>query len=108
MPAVEISVAAAVAILDYNLLQSSPHRQTTGDRTLRAVALTGSAAPGDSAVSILVNQTEVARIYNSKTGFPNRDDLKAVGVRVPSNAEIAAIVVDAAATNPLTFMMEIG
>lgn len=108
MPAVEVSVAAAVAVLDYNLLGSSPHRQTTRSRRLTAAGLTGSAAAGDSAISILVNQTEVARIYNSSTGFPNRDSLKAINVSVPPSAEVAAIVVDAPATNPLNLLMEIG
>ena len=106
MSAVEVSIAAAVAVLGYNMLQNSPHRQSSTPRTLRAAALRGSAAAGDSAVSILVNQTEVARIYNTTTGFPNRDDLKAIGVGIPANAEVSVIVVDAPATNPLNLLAE--
>lgn len=107
MSAIEVSVAAATAALDYNLLGNSPHRQSTAARVLRQAALKGSAAAGDSQVAILINQTEVARIYNSGTGFPNKDDLKWVGVRIPPGAEVAAVVTDAPATNPLNLLLEL-
>lgn len=106
--AVEVSTAAATAVLGFNLLGNSPHRQSTRQRTIRAVGVRGSAAAGDSAVSILVNATEVARLFNTNTGFPNRDDLVAVGVVVPPGAEVAAIVQDAPATNPLNLLIEFG
>lgn len=106
MSAVEVSIAAAVAVLGYNMLSNSPHRQSSKGRTLTAVAVRGSAAAGDSAVSVLVNQTEVARLFNTTTGFPNRDDLVAVGEWIPPNAEVSAIVVDAPATNPLNLLFE--
>lgn len=106
MSSVEVSVAAATAVLGYNLLQNSPHRQSTRPRRLRAIALAGSAAAGDSEVQILINTTEVARKFNSATGFPTRDHLVAVNVRVPAGSEVAAIVVDAPATNPLNLLLE--
>jgi len=108
MSAVEVSIAAAVAVLGFNMLANSPHRQSSTPRTLTAIALRGSAAAGDSEISVLVNQTEVARIFNTTTGFPNRDDLVAIGERIPQNAEISAIVVDAPATNPLNLLAEFG
>lgn len=107
MPAVEVSVAAATAVLGYNLLADSPHRQSSRGRTLRAAALKGSAAAGDTAIRILVNQTEVGVLFNTNTGFPNRDDLVAVGAEVPGNAEISVIITDAPATNPINFLMEL-
>lgn len=106
MPVVEVSVAAATAVLDFNLLGNSQHRQSSRARRLRSVALKGSAAAGDTRVSISVNQREIASIFNSGTGFPNRDDLKAVGEAIPTNAEISAIIQDAPATNPINLMLE--
>lgn len=106
--AVEVSIAAAVAVLDFNLLSNSPHRQSSMPRTLKAAALRGSAAAGDTAVSILINQTEVARIFNTTTGFPNRDDLVRIGAAIPTNAEVSAVIVDAPATNPINLLMEFG
>lgn len=106
MPAVEVSVAAATAVVDYNLLGNSPHRQSSAPRRLRAVALCGSAAAGDTRIAVSVNQREIAAIFNSTTGFPTRDHLKGVGENIPPNAEISAIVTDAPATNPLNLLLE--
>jgi hypothetical protein len=106
MSMTEVSLAAAVAVLGVNLLANSPHRQSARRRRLTAVGLAGSAAAGDSEVSILINQTEVGRLFNSATGFPDRFDLMAIGEDVPSNSEISAVVVDAPATNPLNLLIE--
>jgi len=106
MPAVEISIAAAVAVLDFNLLGNSKHRQSDRSRRLRAAALAGSAAAGDSRIAISINQQEVGSIFNSATGFPTRDHLKSIGVTVPPNAEVSAVVTDAPATNPLNLLLE--
>lgn len=106
MSVVEVSLAAAVAVLGVNLLSDSPHRQASQQRTLRGIALAGSAAAGDTRVRVLVNQVEIANIFNSGTGFPNRDDLKLVNAPVPGNSEVSVIVTDAPATNPINLMME--
>jgi len=106
MSAVEISIAAAVAVLNYNMLQNSPHRQDSRPRRLKAAALAGSAAAGDSAVAISINQLEVARIFCTTTGFPTRDHLKEIEVPVPANSEVSVVVVDAPATNPLNLLLE--
>lgn len=106
MSAVEVSVAAAVAVVDFNLLANSPHRQSSQMRRLRAVALTGSAAAGDTRVAISVNQKEIGAIFNTTTGFPTRDHLKGIGENIPGNAEISAIVTDAPATNPINLLLE--
>lgn len=106
MAVVEVSLAAAVAVLGVNLLADSPHRQAPQIRTLRSIGLAGSAAAGDSQVRVLVDQREIATVFNSATGFPNRDDLKAVGERIPGGSEVSVIVTDAPATNPLNLMVE--
>jgi len=105
-PVAEVSIAAATAVLDFNLLANNQHRQSNRTRRLRSVALRGSAAAGDTKVSISVNQTEIASIYNSGTGFPNRDDLKGVGESIPPQSEISAVITDAPATNPINLMLE--
>jgi len=69
------------------------------------MALTGSAAAGDAAVALKIGNIEIARKFNSATGFPTRDHLVSVGRTVPPNSEIAAIVVDAPATNPLNLLL---
>lgn len=105
MSVVELSIAAAVAVLDFNLMQNSTYRQSARSRNLRAIALTGSAAAGDAAVAIKIGNVEVARKFNSATGFPTRDHLVPVNRTIPPNSEVGAIVVDAPATNPLNLIM---
>jgi len=107
MASVEISLAAASAPLGTNMLADSPHRQAGRARTLRSAALAGSAAAGDSEISILAGTTEIARIFNSATGFPTRDHLKGIQEMIPENQELSAIVVDAPATNPLNLHLEL-
>lgn len=107
MAVVEVSVAAATAVVGFNLLSNSTYRQSQRSRVIRAVALTGSAAAGDTQIRILVNNHEVATVFNSGTGFPNRDALKRVGARVPAGSEIAALVVDAPATNPINLQLDL-
>ena len=107
MASVEVSIAAAVAVVGFNLLNNSPHRQSSRRRSLRSVALAGSAAAGDTEISVLVNATEIARIFNSATGFPTRDHLKRVMRGIPANSELAAVVVDAPSTNPINLLLEI-
>lgn len=107
MASVEVSLAAAVAVLGVNMVADSPHKQSGVSRTLRAAALAGSAAAGDSEVSILAGATEIARIFNSTTGFPTRDHLKGIQETIPANQELSVIVVDAPATNPLNIHLEL-
>lgn len=107
MSAIEVSVAAASAGVGTNLLADSPHAQSSSNRRVRAVGAAGSAAGGDTEMSVLVNAQEVARIFNTTTGFPTRDHLKSVGFDIPANAEIACIVIDAPATNPINVLFEL-
>lgn len=97
----EISVAAAVAVVDYNLLSNSKYRQLGHNRRIRGLAVCGSAAAGDTIVALYVGRNEVGRFYNLATGFPTRDHMRSINHAVPGNAEVSLIVVDAPATNPL-------
>ena len=106
MAVAEISVAAATAVLGYDLMANSSFRSSTLPRRIRAIGLAGSAAAGDTRVSVRAGQMEIADIYNSATGFPTRDHLKRVDVVVPANTELHAVVTDAPATNPINLMVE--
>jgi len=106
MALAEISVAAAVAVVGYNLLQNSPHRQSRRPRRLRSIALCGSAAAGDTEIQVLIGTTEVARKFNTTTGFPTGDHFVRVGRSVPPGEEVHAIVTDAPATNPINLIVD--
>jgi hypothetical protein len=98
-------VAAATAIVDYNLMDANPStvraKRSPYARIIRGLALKGSAAAGDTVTDLYIDAIFSGRFYNSGTGFPNLDDLKPVGQRVPAGSEITLPVVKAAATNPI-------
>lgn len=104
-----VSVAAATAVLGYDLLTNRPDIQTSGrDRVLRAVGLTGSAAGGDSAVDFKVANVTVASLFNSATGFPSNDASKfPTQFVVPAGMPLSIIVTDAPATNPLNALVDV-
>jgi len=110
MPVDTQSVAAAVAVVGYDLLTGAPQiRQSGSDRVLNSIALTGSAAAGDTKVSMRVANVEVAHQFNTATGFPAQDASKIDlgGVFIPAGAPLSAIVTDAPATNPINLQTDV-
>jgi len=104
-----ISVAAAVAVVGYDLLTNRPDVQSSaGARVLRAVALTGSAAAGDTVVDFKVGNRTVATLYNTATGFPTNDASKfPTAYSVPAGSPLSVIVTDAPATNPINLLVDV-
>lgn len=103
---VQVSIAAAIAILGYDLLTGEPGRSSSRPRTLVAAGLTGSAAALDSKISLKVGSLEVGRMFNSNTGAPNKDAMFRVGVLVPAGEEVHGEVTDAPVTNPLNLALD--
>jgi len=106
MAMIQVSVAAATAVVNYDLLRDTTFRVSNSTRNIVAIGMTGSAAALDTEVSLLVGNTEVARIFNSATGAPNRDSMFRVAARVPANQEVTARVVDAPTTNPINLAVD--
>jgi len=104
-----VSVAAATAVVGYDLLTNRPDISVSSvARTLRAVGLTGSAAAGDAAVDIKVSSRTVATLFNSALGFPTADAAKfETSYAVPAGAPVSVIVTDAPATNPLNLLVDV-
>jgi len=104
------SVAAATAVVGFDLLTDQPQlRQSGSNRTLESVALTGSAAAGDTEVSVRIGNVEVARMFNTATGFPTQDASKVDvgGAFIPAGEPLSAIVLDAPATNPINIQSDV-
>lgn len=104
-----LSVPAATAVVGYDLLTNRPEISSAGrGRVLRSIALTGSAAAGDTVVDIKVGDRTVATLYNSATGFPTNDASKFdTQYGVPAGSAVSAIVVDAPATNPINLLLDL-
>lgn len=104
-----IGVAAATAVLGYNVLQNRPDVQSAGrNRTLRGFALTGSAVIGDCSVDIKVGDRVVGTFYNSALLTPQRDrDIMPMSIHVPAGTPVSVIVVDAPATSIMYSMLDL-
>lgn len=106
MPSYQVSIAAASAPVGTDLLAGERFKEQPNPRVLEGVALKGSAAGGDTVVDLLIEETRIATLFNTNTGFPNEDDIIGMNVQVPANAEITAIVTDAPATNPINLRLD--
>ena len=102
-----VSIAAASATVDTDLLSDAVFQSASRGRQLIAAALTGSAAAGDSEVRLAVGSVQVGKLFNSNTAFPDNNDLFGVGAGVPPNTALHAYVVDAPATNPINMVLDI-
>jgi len=104
-----VSVLAATAILGVDLLRNRPDVQSAGrPRVIRSLALTGSAAVGDTQVDIKVGDRVIATLYNSSLGFATADaDQFKTQYRVNAGSPISAVVTDAPATNPINLQIDV-
>jgi len=104
-----ISVPAATAVLGYDLLTNRPDvASAAGKRVLRAVALTGSGAAGDTVVDIKVGNRVVTTLYNTATGFPTADaSMFKTSYLVPAGSPVSVIVTDAPVTNALNLLIDV-
>jgi hypothetical protein len=102
----EHSVAAATAVVGYNLIQDEWYEELGFGREIVGFALTGSAAAGDTEVKIKIGTQDFGSIFNSATGLPDMDDVKPTGrIPVGSGVPIRLEVVDAPATNPINLLL---
>jgi hypothetical protein len=98
----QFSVAAATAVLGYDLSTNQIWQTSSKPRALMGFALKGSAAAVDTKVDLYVDTTKIGEFYNTNTGFPNMDDVIPLdGNYIPPGAQIHIYVTDAAATNPI-------
>jgi len=104
-----VSVAAATAVLGYDLLTSRVDIATgAGRRVIRALGLTGSTAAGDTSVDVKVGSRVVATLFNSGTGFPLNDASKfPTQYLVPPGSPISVVVTDAPATNAINLLIDV-
>jgi len=103
----QVSVAAATAVVGYDLFRDQTWRVSSRPRKLRGLAMAGSTAAGDTAVDLYVDRYHVGRFYNLAAGWPTMDHMIPLkGNAVPPGATVACIVADAPATNPINVILE--
>lgn len=98
----QFSVAAATAVVGYDLAKDQIWQRSAIARALMGFGLKGSAAANDSKVSLYIDTVKIAEFYNTDTGFPNMDNVIPLdGNYVPPGCDIHIYVDDAPATNPI-------
>jgi len=102
----QASVAAATAVLGYDLVSNQTWSVSGTDRALSGFAITGSAAAGDTKVSLYVDQVLVGEFFNTTTGFPTKDHFYDIDAFVPAGSKVSVIVTDAPATNPINVVVQ--
>lgn len=102
----QVSVAAASAVVGYDLTSGQLWAVQGRNRALTGFAMTGSAAAGDTKVSLYVDQVLVGEFYNTTTGFPTKDHFYNLNAFVPAGSKISIIVTDAASTNPINVVVQ--
>lgn len=103
----QTSVAAAVAVVGYDLALNTTWRTASVNRRILAAGLAGSAAALDTKVDLFVSNVKVGEMYNAATGANTRDTMFRVGYPVPAGAPISVIVTDAPATNPINLAVDL-
>ena len=91
----QTSIAAATAIVGYDLTRDTTWRIASYARVAVAIGLAGSAAALDTKVDIFIGSVKVGEMYNSATGAPNRDSMFRMNNPIPAGAPISVIVTDA-------------
>ena len=97
----QFSIAAATAVVGYDLAGDTVWQTAAYDRSIAAIGLAGSAAALDTEIRIMAGTVEVGNMFNSSTGAPNRDSMFRMGFRLPANTPVHLYIVDAPATNPI-------
>lgn len=108
MPSYTVSIAAATALVGFDLASGARWKEQANDRVMVAIGLCGSAAEGDTEVDVFIDETRIATVFNTKLLFPDEDDMLETGVIVPANAEVSFVVQDAPTTNPLNLRVDFG
>lgn len=102
MANLRVSVAAATATIDYDIMQDQRLQSVAYQRILHTLKLTGSAAAGDTLLDLFVGEDYLGRFANTATGEGNKDDEQSLpNVIVYPGEQIHAIVIDAPTTNPI-------
>jgi len=96
------SVAAATAVVGYDLFDGRISQQAGENRVLSGIGLCGSTAAGDTKVSLYLDTVKIGEYYNLTTGFPTNDHIVGIDNRIwPSGTRVHVVVDDAPTGNPI-------
>ena len=104
----QVSVAAATAVVGYDLIDGEWFASMGEDRALTGIGLAGSAAALDTQCELFIDDVKVGNFYNTATGAVLMDaHMQPLDyLYVPAFATIHLYVTDAPATNPINAVIE--
>jgi len=102
MPSYVAAVAAATAIVGFDLFTGEVWARSPVDRILTGTGVTGSAVIGDSEVELFIDEVRVGSFFNNRLLVPTQDEVVDLeDLFIPAGAELRSIVRDAPATSIL-------
>ena len=108
MPSFQVGVAAATAVLGYDMFTGQPWARSPVPRTLNEVAVTGSAVVGDSEMDLLIDEVRIGNFFNSALLVPQFDQMVGLGrLFIPAGALLRGIIRDAPATSLLYVRLDL-
>lgn len=109
MANIRASVAQATAVVDYDCFKDEPQNRQPFARIITGVGVVGSAAAGDFIIELMVGGVSHGKFENVATGTAFVEGtIKKTDIYVGANAQVQAIVRDAANTNPVVCYCEFG
>lgn len=99
-------VAAATAIVGYDLLTGQYFSQLPQHRALTGIGFKGSAAAADTEIELFIDTVKIGLFRNTGTGYPNNDDIIPLeGNFIPGGSTLHAYVTEAPSTNPIFLVL---
>lgn len=100
MPSYTASVAAATAIVGYDLFTDEVWARSPVNRILVGSGVAGSAVIGDAEVELFIDEVRVGSFFNNRLLLPTQDEIQSLeDLFIPSGAQLRSIVRDAPATS---------
>ena len=98
------SVAAATAVVGYDVLQGVKWRRENFGRVLTGIGVAGSAAIGDCDGELFVNGINMGEFKNLVLAWPSKDYILPTQIPVPANALLEFKMTTAPTTNPINIL----
>jgi len=100
MPSYVAAVAAATAIVGFDIFTGEVWARSPVDRILTGTGVTGSAVIGDTELEMFIDEVRVGSFFNNRLLVPTQDEVVDLeDLFIPAGAQLRSIVRDAPATS---------
>lgn len=100
------SIAAATAVLGYDLMEGSVLQSVGYPRVITGIGFCGSNAAGDCMADVIIDGRIYTQLVNVDTGYPNNDEIIPQNIPVPAGSKLIVRITDAASTNAINLIVK--